>query len=158
MSRLVVADTTVWSNFAHAGRPQWVQTAFAGVASPRAVLAEITEGHRLGYLAGFDWSFVAELGLTAEEAGRAEQLEASLGLGEAACIAVAEARGVLLLTDDRAARRVARSLALQVSGTLGVLVRLVDSAELSMSEADDLLDRMIRAGYRSPVRSLDDLL
>jgi hypothetical protein len=36
---LVVADTTVWSNFAHAGRPRLVETSFAGVASPPAVLA-----------------------------------------------------------------------------------------------------------------------
>jgi hypothetical protein len=38
MTALVVADTTVWSNFAHAGQPRLVQAAYPGVASPQQVL------------------------------------------------------------------------------------------------------------------------
>jgi predicted nucleic acid-binding protein len=158
VTRLVVADTTVWSNFAHAGQPRLVGAAFAGVASPPAVLAEIGQGQHLGYLGDFDWSFVERIDLTEEEAKRAEELEASLGPGEAACIAVAEARNALLLTDDRAARRAARSSALQVSGTLGVLARLVGTGRLSTGDADDLLGRMLRGGFRSPVSSIVDIL
>jgi predicted nucleic acid-binding protein len=141
MTALVVADTTVWSNFAHGGRPRLVQDAFPGVTSPRAVLDEVAEGHRLGFLPGFDWAFVQEIELTELEATRAEEFEARLGPGEAACIALARARGALLLTDDRAARRLARALEIKVSGTLGVLARLVDSRRLSVDEADDLLAR-----------------
>jgi predicted nucleic acid-binding protein len=157
MKAPVVADTTVWSNFSHAGQPQRVVEAFPSVASPRAVLAEIREGQRLGYLLDIDWSFVEEISLTAVESARAVKLETSLGAGEAACIAVSESRGGLLLTDDRAARKVAMTLGLPVSGTLGVLARLV-TAGLPAKDADELLSLMIRCGYRSPVSSLSELL
>lgn len=45
-----------------------------------------------------------------------------------------------------------------ISGTVGLLVRLVDLKRLSLSEADDLLARMIATGYRSPVASLSEIL
>jgi hypothetical protein len=46
MTALVVADTTVWRNFAHAGQPRLVPAAYPGVASPQQVLDEIAAGHR----------------------------------------------------------------------------------------------------------------
>lgn len=158
MTRLVVVDTTVWSNFAQAASPRLVQAAFLAVASPRAVLDEIGRGQRLAHLPAHDWSFVEVLELTEDESARAGELEAKLGAGEAACLAIAEARDGLILTDDRAARKVATFLALRVSGTLGVLARLVDAGHSSIEEADDLLDAMVRAGYRSPVFTLSELL
>jgi len=80
MTELVVSDTTVWCNFAHAGQPRLVPAAYPGVASPQQVLDEIAEGQRLGHLGDFD--------------------------------------GV------------------QVSGTLGVLLHLVDMGAMSVTEAD----------------------
>lgn len=157
MTALVVADTTVWSNFAHAGQPRLVPAAYPGVASPQQVLDEIAEGQRLGHLGDFDWRFVKRVRLTREEARSAARLEESLGRGEAACLAVAAARGIVVLTDDRDARTVAGSLGVQVSGTLGVLSHLVEMGALAVTEADGLLTEMIRAGYRSPVASLIEL-
>lgn len=157
MTALVVADTTVWSNFAHAGQPRLVSAAYPGVASPQQVLDEIAEGQRLGHLGNFDWQFVKRVRLTRDEAKSAERLEKTLGPGEAACLAVAAARGVVVLTDDRDARSVASSLGVQVSGTLGVLSHVVAMGALSVIEADDLLANMIRAGYRSPVASLKEI-
>jgi predicted nucleic acid-binding protein len=152
-----VVDTTVCSNFAQAGEAKLVQTAFPVVGSPRAVLDEIATGHDLGYLPAVDWSFLEDLKLTEKEASRARELEATLGAGEAACIAIAEERDGLLLTDDRAARKAARAAGVRLSGTLGVLARLVDAGRLTIAEADELLGAMLRAGYRSPVSSLTDL-
>lgn len=112
MTRLVVADTTVWSNFAHAGDPRLVQAAFPSVSSPPGVVEELDRGHRLGYV----------------------------------------------LTDDRAARKTARLLGVRLSGTLGVLARLVDAGRISVAEADQLLGAMLRSGYRSPISSISELL
>jgi predicted nucleic acid-binding protein len=158
VTRWVVVDTTVWSNFAQAGDPRLVQKAFSAVASPSAVMEEIRSGQRRGYLAQDDWDFVERLELTEKEKARSKELEARLGPGEAACLAVAEARGCLVLTDDRAARKLADSLDVRVSGTIGVLVRLVDSSHISVQEADGLLKAMVRAGYRSPVATLTGLI
>jgi hypothetical protein len=154
----VVADTTVWSNFAHARQPRLVERAFPAVASPLAVVEEIAVGVRLGYLPDLDWSFVRRIELSDREVERARELETRLGVGEAASIAAASFRDGLVLTDDRAARRVARELGVPVSGTLGVLVRLVDAGHLGSRQANRLLARMIEAGYRSPVVSLSELL
>lgn len=49
-------------------------------------------------------------------------------------------------------------MALPISGTLGLLMRLIDLKALSLAEGDALLARMIAAGYRSPVTSLKELL
>lgn len=157
MTALVVADTTVWSNFAHGGQPRLVPAAFPGVASPQQVLDEITVGQRLGYLGDFDWQFVKRVRLTRTETRKATELEETLGPGEAACLAVAAARSVVVLTDDRDARTVAGSLGIEVSGTLGVLLHLVEMGAFSLAGADALLKKMIQTGYRSPVASLTEL-
>lgn len=157
MTGLVVADTTLWSNFSHAGNPRLVQQAYPSVASPRAVLDEIFEGQRLGYLIDHDWTWLPVLELSGAEEHATRTVAAQLNRGEAYCLAAAWTREALLLTDDRAARRTARALGIRVSGTLGVLVHLVDSKHLSRTEADQLLARMLEKGYRSPVRSLAEL-
>jgi hypothetical protein len=157
MTTLVVADTTVWSNFAHAGQPRLVPAAYPGVASPQPVLDEIAKGQRLGYLGDFEWQFVKRIQLTRAEARKAKELEETLGPGEAACLAVGASRGVVVLTDDRDARTVAGSLGIEVSGTLGVLSHLVEMAAFSLADANALLTKMIQAGYRSPVASLTEL-
>lgn len=41
MSGGAVADTTVWSNLAHAGDPRLPQRVFTGIASPPAVLEKL---------------------------------------------------------------------------------------------------------------------
>lgn len=157
MTALVVADTTVWSNFAHARNPRLVPAAYPGVASPPQVLEEIAEGQRLGYLGSFDWGFIRRIRLTRDESRRAKRFEETLGPGEAECLAIGVVRGVVILTDDRDARGVADSLGVQVSGTLGVLLHLVEKGAFSLTEAHTLLTKMMRAGYRSPVASLTEL-
>jgi predicted nucleic acid-binding protein len=86
------------------------------------------------------------------------ELSSSLGLGEASCLSVAISRGFVLATDDLAARREAAKRGVRLTGTLGVLIRLVREGHLSLTAANDILRQMIAWRYRSPVTSLDDLL
>jgi predicted nucleic acid-binding protein len=62
-----------------------------------------------------------------------------------------------MLSDDWAARELGRSLGLEVSGSLGVLDRLVRQHVLGLEEADALLATMILLGFRSPYRSLREI-
>lgn len=158
MSGLAVADTTVWSNFASAQKPRLVLEAFPQIASPRPVLEELDEGRRRGYFAELDLSWIPEVEMSHSEVDQARQLGETLDRGEAACLAIASTRDSLLVTDDRAARQTARSLGVEVSGTLGALVRLLDVERLTVKEADELLARMIDARFRSPVSSLSELV
>jgi predicted nucleic acid-binding protein len=62
-----------------------------------------------------------------------------------------------MLSDDWEARALGRSLGLQVSGSLGVLDRLILKQILTLEEADGFLEEMIRCGFRSPYRSLREI-
>jgi predicted nucleic acid-binding protein len=86
------------------------------------------------------------------------RLLTKLNAGESACLAMALIRKCRILTDDRDARVFARHLKIPLSGTLGVLVHLVDVGSLDVDDADVLLSQMMSAGYRSPVASLRKLL
>lgn len=155
---LFLADTTVLSNFAHTGRQDLLRRLFPELSAPRAVREELSAGERLGRIPVGDWSWLEFVDLSETERLRAADLERYLQAGEAACLAVAEARGGLVLTDDSAARRMAGALKLKLSGTIGALVDLVRREILSLPQADALLAEMVARGYRSPVRSLREVI
>ena len=135
-----------------------LHAAFAPLAAPEAVFGELATGERLGLLPAVDWAWLPRVQLTPAEATRAEKFLQKLGVGESACLAVAEARGGFVLTDDLAARGFARTLGLDFTGTLGVLDQLIQTEILGLGRAEELLAEMIACGYRSPVRSLREIL
>ena len=104
-----------------------------------------------------DWSWLPVWTLEDAETPHYQQFLRRLNAGEAACLAMAVHRGCRIVTDDRDAREYAYRLRIPLSGTLGVLVRLIDIGALGLKEADVLLSRMISTGYRSPVNSLQEL-
>jgi predicted nucleic acid-binding protein len=121
-------------------------------------MAELQAGETLGLVPRCDWAWLTVVQPTDEEHRLALLLRQQLDPGEAECLAVAQMRRRTFLSDDFAARRLAREHKLTVSGTLGVLLVLVDEKRLSQEEADGLLAAMISHGYRSPVNSLRLLL
>ncbi len=125
---------------------------------PGVVLDEFNDGVRLGYFPPHDWSSIPLLDPTPLELSALEQTSPPLDKGEQACIALALRLQALVVTDDRDARRVARSLGLKVSGTLGALCNLVDQGNLTIEAADKMLAKMMFKGYRSPVTSIKALL
>ncbi len=127
-------------------------------ATVEEAYAELQAGIQLGKLPPCDWSWLPVLRLSESERAAYECLRERLNVGESACLALATARGCRVLTDDRDAREIVGQMQVPVSGTLGLLVRLVDQEHLTFSEADRLLRHMIAAGYRSPVTSLAALL
>jgi predicted nucleic acid-binding protein len=83
--------------------------------------------------------------------------EGHLGPGERATLAAAAARGWSVAVDERpgriaAVRRVGSG---RVTGTVGILRAAVGARLITPRTGDVLLARMIRAGYYSPVASLD---
>jgi predicted nucleic acid-binding protein len=81
-----------------------------------------------------------------------------LGKGEAACIAVAKKRGSIVVTDDRAARGRCSLMKIPFTGTIGILKAAFLQGQLSADKADEILARMIEAGFYSPIRSMSDIL
>ena len=154
----LILDTTILSNFLKAGCLNLLQSLNCEVRLCQAVVGEITEGiHRRKVPAAtLDWLPVVVL--SAEEQSFAERLRSRLGAGEADSLAVASMRGWTLATDDRDARRVAAQFQVAVTGTIGILVRLVDEGILDLEKAEATLDQMIAAGYYSPIGSLREVL
>jgi predicted nucleic acid-binding protein len=152
-----VVDNTLLSNFAHIQRPKLLEAAFDQPVIVRAVMDELEVGMQSGRIPTVDWNWLPVIRLTDEEHALAERLNQTLGRGEAECIALAQSRQWIILTDDRDARRAAREAGLIVSGTLGALMNMVRSHALSFAEADEFLATMKRSGYRCPVNSLTEL-
>ena len=79
-----------------------------------------------------------------------------LGKGEASCIAVAREQNATVVTDDRAARKQCSVLGIPFTGTIGILKASLLDGELSLTQANDILGKMIKTGFYSPIRSLSN--
>ena len=155
----LVLDTTVLSNFSHARRPDVVRHLSRGRALvPPTVMAELQAGVAYHDVPECDWSWLTVVVLTHIEEERALEWALALDPGEREALAVALHRGGTFCSDDMAARRVAAHLGIPLCGTVGLLIRAVKKDILSVQEADKML-RIVRArGYRTPVRSLRDVI
>ncbi len=81
-----------------------------------------------------------------------------LGKGEASCIAAAKEQGLIVVTDDRAARRYCSQAGIAVTGTIGIIKASLHEGKISVSLANSILKKMTGFGFYSPVRKIDDLL
>jgi predicted nucleic acid-binding protein len=77
--------------------------------------------------------------------------------GEAAGIAISKAQDLIFFSGDEVARKVARDKGIKVSGTLGILKVAIEEKMILIDEANLILSKMIEKGYRSPVKSMNDV-
>jgi predicted nucleic acid-binding protein len=155
----LIADTTVLSNFALVQRLELLSMAGSEVITAVQVMEEIRRGVERGILSPCDWQWLPICTLdTPEEVQLFEHISQRLGQGEAACLALAVQRGYTFLTDDGDARRWSHRAEIPVSGTIGILVRLVQSGTLTRDEGNALLTEMRQKGFYAPVDRLDGLL
>ena len=159
MTLTAVLDTTLLSNFAHLQRSDLIYAALGkDLATTPMAMAELRTGEAGGSVPTCDWTWLAVLELSQAEQTLAAEFSRQLDPGETECLAVAVTRQCKFLSDDFAARRLAKQRGLQVSGTIGILLVLIDQRYLTLQAADDLLRTLILAGYHSPVKSLGELL
>lgn len=155
----VLLDNTVLSNFLLVRRGDLLQRAFQERAHiTESVYRELHKGAASGLLPTYDWSWLPVLKLDDKAHLLFIQLSVRLNSGEASCLALAAQGGYQVFTDDRDARKVAAQLGIPISGTLGVLVLLIQQGELQLDEGDVLLTKMIQQGYFAPISSLATLL
>lgn len=154
----VLLDNTVLSNFALVRHTELPQQLWGGaICTTPEVVAEYQQGVAAGVVPAAAWDALPQLALTAAEQHFAATLSVRLGPGERTCLAAAHLRHGLLVTDDRNARTLARRLDVAVTGTIGILIRLVRDGHLTHSAAEALLAGMIAAGFRSPVQHLGEV-
>jgi hypothetical protein len=163
-----MVNNTVVSNFASVDRMDLLQLVFGKIYLTPEVHEEVVRGISSGhtFLTHAQQEIGPEDSRWLQLTTYQNQVEFDLYLslcepldfGEASCLAIAKSRGWLFLTDDRAARRLAGTLNVDVSGTLGVLKLAVESDLLELSEGNDLLQQMIRGRYRSPIDDLSEII
>lgn len=83
------------------------------------------------------------------------EYDARLGRGESEAIALSFTSGVTLLIDDLKARKTARTLGCQISGTIGVLTKM-ERLGLISSAYDEML-KLKHMGFRIKDNLLDQL-
>lgn len=155
-----VLDTTVLSNFAAVDRIGLL-TELPRVATTPVVRDELRAGadtHQYLTVAldalGED---VPVCSPTKPESELESELTERIDPGEAQALAVAEARGGTIVTDDGDARSLARRHDVPVTGSIGVLVRSVERGNLEFDAADQSLKRWIdEYGFRAPSRHLEE--
>ncbi len=167
----IICNTTVLSNFAAVKQLTLLQYIFPNLYIPTAVYDEIYNGLEDGYTfyqplmpliyptnqAKNGWINITTIeGI--QELQTLSTLPKQLHRGEAECLAIAQHRGWLFLTDDQAARRVAYQKQILLSGTLGCLAMAVEQTHCSLSTANHYLTQMIDVGYRSPLTDISPLL
>ncbi|MBU0566707.1 hypothetical protein KJ693_01820 [bacterium] len=169
-SKSVIIDNTVFSNFAVVDQFRLLKELFKESAwTTSQVHDEITRGINLGYAfmkkadqqliisSPSGWIKIA-MPTTVTEHQLYARFSQTLGLGEASCLSLAIERKMILLTDDKLARKNAISYNISLSGTVGALTRAVQKQLLSLQKANELLAKMIKYKYHSPVTKLDDLI
>lgn len=165
-----IFDTTVLSNLAAVGRLDLLEKRYRKTA---LTTVEVSDELRKGLQAGYGYlehvlrqirsiSPGGWLRIIAPESEAEHQLRGEFDLlldpGEASCLALATSRGLILVTDDLAARRLAQEKDVLLTGTIGILLALVREGSLSLTEANAILAGMIERRYRSPVDRLDELV
>jgi predicted nucleic acid-binding protein len=158
----IIFDTCVLSNFALADafplfRSLYSQTAFVadmvalenlrGIQKGHAALTLVREAMGAGWLREVSCS-------TPEEKRLFETLSVSLGIGEAASIALARHRGFVFACDDRAARKEAALCGVKLTGTVGILIKAVRVGEIDLRKANGILKKMVSHGFYAPVERI----
>jgi len=96
--------------------------------------------------------------LSRQEHEHFRELIDHLGKGEASCIAYAKKQNVIVVTDDRSARKQCSQMKIPVTGTIGILKASVLDGHLKLDQADKVLSKMTGAGFYSPLRSIADII
>ncbi len=161
----VIFDSCCISNFALSDSMFILENLYEDSAFvTNFVSAEIMRGIQAGHLGlsrleiAFEAGWIREIALRSKrEKSLFEKLSVSLGLGEASSIAIAERRGFIFASDDKAARREAELLNTSLTGTLGILRIALKRKIITLNKGNMILAEMVTHGFFSPARSLDKL-
>jgi predicted nucleic acid-binding protein len=162
--QVVVTDANVLINLIHAGRLDLLAalTPFEFVV-PDHVITEITvPGQRQLLEIALIKGVLRKQSITdpGELVAYAE-LRRMMGSGEAACLAIAEARGWLVASDER--RRFRREVIARLGEgrlvtTAGLFVMAIRAGMLSVEEADQAKEVLQRHRFRLPFKSFRELI
>ena len=124
---------------------------FGEIFIPAAVYTELTSNENFSSEAAEieSNSFIRVVTIDNPKIVEVLQKASGLDLGESEAIAYADdIKADFLLMDEIRGRRVARSMGLQIMGTIGVLLAAYNDGILSKTEVEDALDNLKKANRR----------
>lgn len=156
MSEVVITDATVLIYLAKLDDLDYLDELFEETYLSETVYEEtVTRGRAEQYADALQIEEAAENTLSVRSLepaveSRANEIQDSSGLerGECTAIALAEDEGARCLTDDRAARKTAESLDIEVGGTIYVLLEALDGEKMSFEEYINKLDELTEKDFR----------
>ena len=161
---VVVIDANVMINFIHIGRLDLLAR-LPGLrfVVPEHVVTEITDATQAAELrAVLERGDVEEVRMTdAAEIARFAALTETLGRGESACLALAEARGWTVASDERRAFRrtaVERIGEDRLLTTPALILRAIRAGLATVAEADGWKARLEQRRFRMKFASFEELL
>ena len=162
-SRTVVVDTNVLINLCHLDRLDLL-AALEGYefVAPDFVVAEVTmPDHAQKVTAALEQGHLRQEPVVGGEIAIYSELKQVMGKGEAACLAMAEARGGLIASDER--RRVLRYAderlgTRKVLNTPGILVLAIRAGAISVEEADQYKAILEKRRFKMKFASFRDIV
>jgi predicted nucleic acid-binding protein len=165
-----VSDSTPLIYLAKIGRLSLLNGVFKSIYVPEAVFDEaVTQGKALNMIDAFiiekavgDWIIKECVEPEVDAEYRFIDTNTRLGAGEKEALKLCKQLGALcFIADDREARRVSRILNIKPVGTLGVLVEAYRQGLIAKAEALQILEALMRVGFRMSVpvyrRVLDEM-
>ncbi len=161
----VVLDATVLSNFASSDAVDWLVDECETLYTVPAVRNELIDGTEAGHEflkparraldSGAIETMEFDSDLESPFSAETDRLDA----GEFEALMLAVEKEWTLATDDGAARRAANSAGINVTGSVGLLVRGVDGGDLSVQSANEWLTVWIEdRGYYAPIDRVEEVL
>jgi len=154
---MIISNSTPLIAFARIGQLSLLQKLVEALVIPSAVAREISEytGECQGVIDLQKETWIEVRSVHSEQP--VELLLPTLGQGEAEVVALALELGAqLVLIDELTGRKVAESLGLNVSGSVGILIRAKQLQEITAVKP--FLDDMVRQGIYYSQRFIDSVL
>lgn len=153
----VVSDSTPLIYLAKIGRLNLLRGVFEKIYIPEAVFNEaVTQGKELNMSDAFIiekavgiWIIKEQVEPKVDAEFRFLDTNTKLGSGEKEALKLCkQLNAVYFIADDREARRVSRILNIKPIGTCGILVQTFRQASITEGEALQILDDLVKVGFR----------
>ena len=165
-----VSDSTPLIYLAKIGRLSLLSGVFKSIYVPEAVFNEaVSQGKALNMIDAFiiekavgDWIIMERVEPEVDAEYSFIDTNTRLGAGEKEALKLCKQLGALyFIADNREARRVSRVLNIKPVGTLGILVKAYRQGSITKAEVLQVLEDLMKAGFRMSVsvyrRVLDEM-
>ena len=155
---IVVSDSTPLITLMKAKLLSVLHDLFGEVLIPEAVFSEVTKNKTFCDEADLlkNSDFIKVVKVRDENQVLFLQRATGLDLGESEAIIYAdENKADLLLIDESAGRRVAQNMKLPITGSIGILIRAVQSGVITVTEAENAFDRIKQSNRHISKNLLD---